>query len=574
VSRFICAFRRRGRFPDGARKTLEAALRELAEPADERTPAIRSALDDTGRHVQATCDVPDRYPRRGLALCLGKLYEPAADWWTPGDAGPDGSYAIVREDENVLEAVSDPAGSRMLWYYFDDELLVVSSSERAITMFVGRFDFDRAAVPWIMSTGTRGLGRSYNRHLRLVPPAGVLRLDKEAWTLAVVAAGIRFAEVPRSRAEHLAALEAALSDTFASFGADDARNLLISLSGGTDSRALAVFLARLPDLRWRSFTGGSEDAAALTGSDVTIGARVAAALGLDHRQIVARPARGRIEDRLRRFVIQSEGRHEHVNALAGTNAAIRDTPAEGIVRGDECFGWKPAASPVAIRHSMDLLLCSDIANFRGRLAEFGLEGQTLPATLERHPDETLPAWRDRLYAGFRVPTVLAAFNEAKAGFYDTLNPLVSRRALEVARSLPDELRTGKALFRELVDRLGPDVPYATREGAPRHLETLRGGEDVRQLLRAALASETARDCLGAPLAGWLRAGIHPARDAADRVLGAVARRVGRKDPASASVHRVPPLRLAFRAWIAITMVDQLTADAARFAAAAPLARTA
>ena len=360
----------------------------LCETAPEAAVGVvRSFSDETGRHIQATFDVPDRYPRRGLALCLGKLYAPRGDWWLPGDDSPDGSYAIVREDADVLEAVSDPAGSRMLWYYLDDDVFVVSNSERAVTMFAGRFDFDPGVVPWIMSTGTRGPGRSYNRHLRLVPPAGVARLDKADWSLQVQAPDIRFAEIPRSREEHLAALEAALRATFSAFDADDASHMLISLSGGYDSRALATFLAASPDLHWRSFTSGTERAAAMALSDVTIGSRVAAALGLAHRHIVTKPARGQIESRLQRFILLAEGRHDHLNSLqsAGTNEAIRDLPADGIVRGDECFGWKPAPTPLAVRQSMDLLLCGDIANFKGRLARFGLDGHRLPARARAAP---------------------------------------------------------------------------------------------------------------------------------------------------------------------------------------------
>ena len=163
----------------------------------------------------------------------------------------------------MLEAVSDPAGSRMLWYYLDDGQFVVSNSERAITMYVGRFDFEPAVVPWLVSTGTRGPGLSYSRHLRLIPPSGTARLDKAAWTLTVNAPPIRFAEVPRDREAHLAALEAALSETFATFGEADAEHAILALSGGTDSRALAAFLSRPPGHRWRSFTGGTTEAAGL-----------------------------------------------------------------------------------------------------------------------------------------------------------------------------------------------------------------------------------------------------------------------------------------------------------------------
>ena len=180
MSKFISAYHRHTFEPEPVQHRVEAILRELA-PAHSLDQ--RCAVHRAGQHIQGTLNLSNHLPRRGLALCQGKLYEPVADWWKPGSGTPDGSYAILREDEDVLEAVSDPAGSRMLWYYFDDDQFVVSNSERAITLYTGRFDFEPAVVPWVVSTGTRGPGQSYNRHLRLLPPAGTARLDKAAWTL-------------------------------------------------------------------------------------------------------------------------------------------------------------------------------------------------------------------------------------------------------------------------------------------------------------------------------------------------------------------------------------------------------
>ena len=93
--------------------------------------------------------------------------------------------------------------------------------------------------------------------------------------------------MPRSHEEHLEALNSALEATFASFNAEDARHSVISLSGGTDSRALAAYLARDPLAGWRSYVSGSQEAAMLPNSDVSVANKVAEALGLEHRQLVA-----------------------------------------------------------------------------------------------------------------------------------------------------------------------------------------------------------------------------------------------------------------------------------------------
>jgi hypothetical protein len=466
----------------------------------------------------------------------------------------------------VFEAVSDPAGSRMLWYYKDDGLFVVSNSERAATMYAGRFELNRDVVPWMVSSGTRGPFASYNRHLRQLPPAAVARLDKRSWHFEVTAGEIRFAEVARSDAEHLAALDAALAATFASFRPQDARHAAISLSGGVDSRALAIYLARDEAAAWESFTSGSRAAFALADSDASAARRIAGALGLPNAMMVSEIVDGPLPDRLRSFVIASEGRHDHLSRLDGGASlmAIFSAGHPSIIRGDQSFGLKASApQALAVRASMELLLCSEIANLKPHLAAFGLEGHALPAELRQRPGETLETWRDRLHQSFRVPMVLAALTEHKAAYVDAINPLLSRRALEVSRSLPDRLRTGKALFRELVQRLGPDLGFVGRVGAPNRLDNMRHREIVRTM-RESLASETAAEIFGAPFARWMRTEIHPVRHFCNRVIPAIRkrqRRYLRRGPAPLTDVHLDPLRLAFRLYIAITMVDQLKADA-------------
>ena len=238
-----------------------------------------------------------------------------------------------------------------------------------------------------------------------------------------------------------------------------------------------------------------------------------------------------------------------------------------MVRGDEGFGWKPVAqTPTAVRRSMELLLCGEIAELKPHLKRFGLDHHAFPPDLERLPDESIDTWRDRLYHAVPHPDRAGgASTSTRPATSMSSIPLVSRRALEVARSLPDDLRTDKALFRELVNRIGPDVPFASREGAPVRLDNLRRPE-VRRLLRASLASETASRCFGKPLVTWLRSEIRPWREFAASVARVVKGRLQRRlrRAAAAEVH-VPPLRIAFRLYVASTMIDRLQADAARFA---------
>lgn len=558
------------------------AERKLAHILAAITPDLlagraRCAVRRAGNHVQGSLNLPDHFPRRGLSLCQGKLYDTGepTPWWLPGSGCPDGSYALLREDAASFEAVADPAGSRALWYYFDDAVFVVSNSQRAVTLYAGRFAFNPGIVPWMLSTGSPGPDNSYNRHLRLVPPAGTVLLDKARWRIQPTAPEIRFDARQDSDAAHMAALEAALAATFAAFDARDAAHSTLSLSGGCDSRAVAALLRMAaPDARWPSFTGGPAGAQDIPGTDAAIAAELAHRTGAAHRFIANGESPEPIETLVRRFVLNGEGRIDHLAGyLDGMAlfAALFDAGVAVLLRGAQGFGMKSTApSELAVRQSMEMLLCGDIANLAPHARAFGLDEHRLPPALERRPEESLAAWRDRLYHAFRIPLVLTALTEIKTGFVDVVNPLLSRRTLEVARALPDHLRTDKALFRALVRRLGPDLPFARDRAGPNRLEVLRR-PGMRALLAASLDSATAQTCFGAPLTAWLRREIALTDRLPVRALRAgrawVSRRVSRRLPGGRAPDPRPvvhPLRLAFRVHMAVTMVNQLTADAAEF----------
>ena len=65
------------------------------------------------------------------SVCMGIAYNSAGKWWEPGTGLPEGSYAIFRADEAYVEAITDIACSRAVWYYKDDDLFVAGPSQRA-----------------------------------------------------------------------------------------------------------------------------------------------------------------------------------------------------------------------------------------------------------------------------------------------------------------------------------------------------------------------------------------------------------------------------------------------------------
>jgi hypothetical protein len=277
---------------------------------------------------------------------------------------------------------------------------------------------------------------------------------------------------------------------------------------------------------------------------------------------------------LDRFLAAGEGR---VARISGYVDGFRiwktlfDEGYDGIIRGDEAFGSVPVHTSFAVRYTAGLTTLADY--FPREVREtFELPEQHLPPPLERSPNETLATWRDRLYQQFRVPTMLAGLTDVKTAYVEVGNPLLARSVLDCVRALPDELRTEKCLWRELVGAQLPDVALATRVAIPSLAEVL-ADRRVQEILLAELTSERSTSVLS-PL---LRARCCAALRAASRALGSV-RRESRSRPIflravparlRAAVHHwrvgraaIEPLVLAFRAFVAARMHAQLRADAA------------
>ena len=123
-------------------------------------------------------------------------------------------------------------------------------------------------VPWLLATGALGPGLSYNRHLRVLPPASSVLLDKAAWTLRRTEGEICFAADPRPRRRIARRCGRRSTTRWPRFGPEDAPHAILALSGGADSRAIGALLARArPEVRWRSFTGGPAEALETPGTD-------------------------------------------------------------------------------------------------------------------------------------------------------------------------------------------------------------------------------------------------------------------------------------------------------------------
>jgi hypothetical protein len=558
----------------GAGSRLEAYLdalnRNLApDNIVPHTPAFA-----TNRGVEAAIFNPNRATRlEGTSICLGAMLEDSPRWHEPGAALPDGTYALLRASADRIELAADAVASRTIWYVLTDEELIASTSQRAIITLLGDFELNRAALPWLLSSGALGFGMGWDPRIQQVRAGERVTLDRARWLLTRSGGGPApfCADESRDTAAHRARVSETVETVCRRLSVDPA-HWTLPLSGGVDSRALLVHLHRRRDLA--TITWGMSESRNQDGNDAQIARMLAEVFGIGNRffptDLLPEPR----ERLIQRFLTAGEGRVAQIAGYLDGFAVWKtlfDERTDGIIRGDEAFGLNFVHSTAAVRHRARLTLLDDFFD-ADEIESFDLPEQRVPAELERGRRETLATWRDRLYQQFRIPTALAGLTDLKAAYVEVANPLLARPVIDCVRELPDELRTEKRLWREIVRSQVPDVPFASQV-AVMALDEFVADREVLSLMLDELRGKDAADVFAPALLGKISAAIHaalravPAPRRPSRFKLRLARALPQGIVAAARSWRsvkptLNPLVLAFRSFLALRMNGLLKLDAA------------
>ena len=442
------------------------------------------------------------------SLLVGYSYDQKDKWHKPKTEFPDGSYAIFRQDQDYIEIVSDFAGSRTIWYYFDENLFIASTSQRAIILFLGDFKFEARVIPWMLSTGTLGPELSWDTRIKRIPPNASVILDKANWAISQHQNAIYFSPQQLIQTEQKQLLKNAISKTIESLKYLDFSKWALLLSGGYDSRALLCFLKNNDQLK--TITWGLSESINENGNDAKVAEELAKTLKVRHSYYHTDISKEPIEQIIDRFILCGEGRIDHLAGYMDGLEIWRRLASEagvyGVIRGDEGFGWLPISSELTAKYTIGCALCSDYSNLENISRDFGLPEQEFPVGLRRQSEESLESWRDRLYHSFRLPTILAALSEIKYSYVELINPLLSKRILQQVRELPDSSRTNKSLFKEIVNVISPNVPYASKEANAAPKDLLKKKEIV-EVIKGKLQTVAATDLLGIDFVNYTLAGI-------------------------------------------------------------------
>jgi len=444
----------------------------------------------------------------GNSLLMGQIFDKPESWSLPLSDFPDGSYALFRNGKEHFEIVSDPVASRTIWYYVDENIVVASTSQRAIIMYLESFEFDERVVPWMLSTGTLGPVFSWDKRIKRVSPDSSIILDKINWTISMRSNPIEFNSVRGSNKMHEKVLTETLEHFFKSLDLDY-DSWILPLSGGYDSRGILCFLAENSDIQHlKTVTWGLESSLQIKGNDACVAKELAEKLNVRHRYYHNDLSKEPIERIISRYVLVGEGRIDHVAAYMDGFKIWKTLFEEGIkgtIRGDESFGWLRTSSALGVKLSTGCALCSDYSNLK-EYTKYGVPVQEAPHFLDQKNGETYAKWRDRLYQEYRIPTILSALSDLKLSYVEQISPFLSKKILYIARQVPDRLRTEKKLFKKIIRSKSPEVEFAT-SSANASMGDIFHEKRMVEFLKSELSSVNAKKIFAAEFLDFILKGI-------------------------------------------------------------------
>jgi hypothetical protein len=438
-------------------KDLEALSLRLAP--DNITLAAPRIIDGGGV-LTAILNPPKRLSVRGCSVCAGGLFDEDENWWKPGFAIPDGSYALFRTDDQTIELVTDIVASRTFWYARTEDLFIASTSQRAIICLLQSFEPNEATVPWMLSSGTLGPGYSWDRRIKCLPGDSRLVLDRESWKVEIVRKPVEYRPLNLPEEEHEQRLLTAMQDTFKHIEANSGRWIL-PLSGGYDSRAILLMLKNRVGLK--TVTWGMKSALNRRKSDAWVARELASEVGVEHEYLETDLADEPVDRILDRFLLAGEGRVDNLSGYTDGFAIwkrLYERGCEAILRGDEAFGCHAVENDQQVYKNMSLVVLDDFQSDTNVDFKCFGNGQRRPEAFVRRGNESREQWRDRVYVEFEVPYIFAALSDLKLSYVEVIQPLLSRRIVEQVRTLPDAFRTDKRLFKKVVKKMSPSVPFA------------------------------------------------------------------------------------------------------------------
>lgn len=401
-------------------------------------------------------------------LMLGIMIGQTSNWDLVGEPNPDGTYALVRNSIHCAEVCTDFAGSRSIWYCMTDDELIVSSSQRAIVMYLGNLEWNDEVIPWMLSTGSLGPYLSWDKRIKLLPGNAKLRLEKAEWKFKIDRIPFEYKNSDKNDEEIKEELLQGITKTFEKLDLSNAR-WAVTLSGGKDSRGIFLLTQKMAKINGRlpTFTYGLKGQEKVKNTDGYIAKKLAEKYGASNEYFDAFSLSTNecIETICNRLLKAGEGRVDHLAAyLDGMQfwKHIFESGVEGIIRGDVAFGFSidiEFRNYIESQHYGQAFLCKEWSNLK-TLPKHILENQYFLPPFTKEPDESYNDHHDRFYIEFRLPIILTALSDFKSSYVEVINPLLSREIFMQIQKLPARLRKGSPIWKPFTKSLEPEIPFA------------------------------------------------------------------------------------------------------------------
>ena len=508
----------------------------------------------------------------GGACCVGGLFGRPGSWWRTGSEAPEGTYALVRWDADVVDLIADICASRTLWYVLTDDAFLASTSQRALVMLLGGFELQPEATACLLSSGTLGPEVSWDARLRRVQPGVRIALDRASWRLSERRAPCVLEPTAGDTDAHVTRLREAIAATCGHLNIDLERWVL-ALSGGRDSRALLAFLVH-NGMRPRCVTWTTRASSRNPLSDVSIARRLARRYRVEHEVLII-DASTDVDTMLARFVAADEGRNDEIVGYLDGLALWRDLARAGVcgvLRGDEAYGpRRQSPTPENSRRGLGGAAVGDYPESHV-IRRLGLAPQSWPAHLRVARNESRLDYRLRTMQTGYVPIVAAGLNGLKARYLEIITPHLAPRIIRTVRSLPVELRAHSRAFTTIADGVARPIPYARSSSTPAPAEMLKSVEMLEAIVRELTSPGIERVLPGDGALYLLAALAAPGasrqtpkarlKSAAKTALSALpSDLVYRLLPPWKGPDSLPPAKLAFRALLASRTIALLEEDA-------------
>ena len=449
---------------------LEAIEKEILPDNITPNPAYYVQSENS---IAAIYNPVSTLPIEDSSVCMG--YTPHAHW-SDINCNPDeidGSFAIYRNSKEHFQIATDMVASRAVWYYKDNNVFIASSSQRAIIIYLGSFEFNRNVIPWMLSSGTIGPGFSYDKRLSLLEPNSLLTLNKQNWTLVKTNLKIELTNKYNTNAKAKFDLKKSIESTFEKFKIDY-NKFVLPLSGGYDSRGILMFLKEKENLK--TITWGAKESLYEKDNDAYIAKKLVKKVGVENIFFESYKEGVSLKESLNRFLENSEGRIDHIGGyLDGMEMwkTFFENGFECIIRGDELVGLSNVSSKLEARSNENLTLLSDYFNIDKNIIA-KLPKQIIPQS----PYEDLYKSKGYWAIYNEHPIVFSALNDIKLSYVEVFNPLLSATIINtVAKMFDKDLIGDKQSFKEIVDEMC-DVPIA-KKGANKPIGNVLSSVEIK-----------------------------------------------------------------------------------------------